>query len=76
MTWAEWYRSELEAARQRPDGAAYARGIQRGFEGTQAVSDDEHRRLTADRDSAVAYQDGLLEGMNLRYWSTWYGPPE
>jgi hypothetical protein len=66
----------LEAALQRPDGAAHARGLQRGFEGKQAVSEDEHRRLTADRDSAVAYRNGLLQGMNLRLLSTMYGPPE
>ena len=76
LTWAQWYQSELEAARQRPDGAAHARGLQRGFEGKQAVSEDEHRRLTAERDSAVAYHKGLLQGMNLRLWFTMYGPPQ
>ena len=76
MTWVEWYQAELEAVRQRPDGAVYARGLQRGFEGEPAVPEDEHQRLITDPDAGSTYREGLLEGMNLRVWSTWYGAPE
>jgi hypothetical protein len=77
VTWKEWYRSELQAARGRADGGAYAKGLQRGFEGPQVVADPEHDLLSQhpDLQTSLAYRDGLLEGMNLKVWAHWFGPP-
>ena len=77
VTWDDWYDDQLRAAQARPRGGVYAQGLRRGFEGPEAVPDPEHERLMEDGDwrTSSAYREGLLTGMNLKVWSTWFGPP-
>ncbi len=77
VTWDDWYDDQLRAAHARPKGRVYATGLRRGFEGAQAVPDQEHAHLMDDPDcqTSWAYREGLLTGMNLKVWSTWFGPP-
>jgi hypothetical protein len=56
------------AQQERPPyWRAYGRGLQRGFEGSSCVSDDEHIRLIRidGTDSSRGYRDGIRYGESL-----------
>jgi len=68
LSHTQMYNVELRNSLLRDEGAAYRRGLQRGFIGAGLVPEAEHATFLGilDRPTVIAYRDGLLCGENLR----------